>query len=319
MQIHKRDWTMFMPKPGLTHPAALAVLYSLASAHRTGVVIEEYSLGILWGGVLILCTAWSIHYLCPATYSLVSLLVPLYMGMCSVIYQTTPTALEYLLFFPTIVVLIGGPMSICLHRYFSHRAFETSRGMQFVIGLAACLAFQGDPLWWAAMHMRHHKHCDQSEDPHSVSHLGFYHAFLGWMTNPYNYTMPALDLSSLEPSLRTPEMMLLRGIHMFPPIIAFVIVQYMFGYSRALFTCLLPMVMCRLITLLFNVEYHPAGALADKCHAISNSRFLAQLVGESQHNDHHSHPRRAHRPDWDIPYATVLRPLRALGLIWDLK
>jgi fatty-acid desaturase len=52
-------------------------------------------------------------------------------------------------FVPIALLYIGIPMSVCLHRYFSHKAFETSRPVQFVLGVIACLAYQGGPLWWA--------------------------------------------------------------------------------------------------------------------------------------------------------------------------
>ena len=50
------------------------------------------------------------------------------------------------------------------HRYFSHRAFKTSRVVQF---LGACLgnsAVQRGPLWWAAHHRKHHMHSDSDLD-----------------------------------------------------------------------------------------------------------------------------------------------------------
>ncbi|MEO8161930.1 MAG: acyl-CoA desaturase, partial [Arenimonas sp.] len=40
------------------------------------------------------------------------------------------------------------------HRYFSHRAFRTSRALQFAFGLLGAASVQRGPLWWAA----HHRH-----------------------------------------------------------------------------------------------------------------------------------------------------------------
>src|SRR5262245_27487349 len=36
------------------------------------------------------------------------------------------------------------------HRYFSHRAFKTSRAGQFVFALLGASAVQRGPIWWAA-------------------------------------------------------------------------------------------------------------------------------------------------------------------------
>ena len=46
------------------------------------------------------------------------------------------------------------------HRYFSHRAFKTSRAFQFLLALGAQTAAQKGVLWWASHHRWHHKHSD---------------------------------------------------------------------------------------------------------------------------------------------------------------
>ena len=46
------------------------------------------------------------------------------------------------------------------HRYFSHRAYSTSRLFQFVLALLAQSTTQKSVLWWAAKHRHHHLHSD---------------------------------------------------------------------------------------------------------------------------------------------------------------
>ena len=46
------------------------------------------------------------------------------------------------------------------HRYFSHKAFRTSRAMQFVFALLGASAVQRGPLWWASQHRHHHVYAD---------------------------------------------------------------------------------------------------------------------------------------------------------------
>ena len=53
------------------------------------------------------------------------------------------------------------------HRYFSHRAFQTSRPLQFLFALLGATAVQRGPLWWAAHHRAHHQHSDSKGDTHS--------------------------------------------------------------------------------------------------------------------------------------------------------
>src|SRR5690348_8661970 len=44
------------------------------------------------------------------------------------------------------------------HRYFSHRAFKTSRAGQFALAWLAQSSAQRGVLWWAAKHREHHRH-----------------------------------------------------------------------------------------------------------------------------------------------------------------
>src|SRR5258708_1877470 len=53
------------------------------------------------------------------------------------------------------------------HRYFSHRAFSTSRAFQFMLALLSQSSAQKSVLWWAAKHRHHHLHSDTERDVHS--------------------------------------------------------------------------------------------------------------------------------------------------------
>src|SRR6202041_1433401 len=41
------------------------------------------------------------------------------------------------------------------HRYFSHRAYSTSRAFQFVLAFLSQTTAQNSVLWWASQHRRH--------------------------------------------------------------------------------------------------------------------------------------------------------------------
>ena len=209
-------------------------------------------------------------------------------------------------------------MSVCLHRYFSHKAFETSRPVQFVLGVIACLAYQGGPLWWAAMHIEHHQNCDKPADPHSAKQRGFLYAFVGWMTNPKNYENMDTQMRLLDESLLVPEMFLIEKLNAAPPLVLCCIANYYFGYTTMCWCFLGPMLSCRMITLLFNIEFHPLNN-QKRCNAVDNSRLLAVVVGESRHEDHHRRPRRARRLDLDLPWWLTLSWMQASGVIWACK
>jgi stearoyl-CoA desaturase (Delta-9 desaturase) len=52
------------------------------------------------------------------------------------------------------------------HRYFSHRAYSTSRVFQFILAFLAQSTAQKSVLWWAAKHRHHHLHSDTEHDVH---------------------------------------------------------------------------------------------------------------------------------------------------------
>ena len=75
------------------------------------------------------------------------------------------------------------------HRYFSHRAFKTSRVFQFVIAFIATTSSQKGVLWWAAHHRHHHRYSDQELDLHSPTLFGFFWSHVGWIiSDKYNDT-----------------------------------------------------------------------------------------------------------------------------------
>ena len=67
------------------------------------------------------------------------------------------------------------------HRYFSHRAYSTSRIFQFVLAFLAQSSAQKSVLWWAAKHRHHHLHSDTEQDVHSPRHKGFMYSHVGWI------------------------------------------------------------------------------------------------------------------------------------------
>jgi stearoyl-CoA desaturase (delta-9 desaturase) len=67
------------------------------------------------------------------------------------------------------------------HRYFSHRAFKTSRAFQFLGAVLGALALQKGPLWWAGHHREHHRLSDREGDVHSPHPDGFLWSHMGWL------------------------------------------------------------------------------------------------------------------------------------------
>lgn len=57
-------------------------------------------------------------------------------------------------------------ITVGVHRYFSHKAFETTRFWQWTMALTSMFALNGPPCIWAEAHKRHHGKADTPEDPY---------------------------------------------------------------------------------------------------------------------------------------------------------
>src|SRR5690349_4911871 len=90
----------------------------------------------------------------------------------------------------TMYLLTALGITVGYHRLFTHKSFETNRGLQFILAVLGSMAVQGPVLKWVALHRRHHQHSDDPDDPHSPHNKGrglrgffsgLWHAHLGWI------------------------------------------------------------------------------------------------------------------------------------------
>ena len=74
--------------------------------------------------------------------------------------------------------------------------------------------------------------------------------------------------------------------------------------------------------LVFNVMFHMDCDSKRTCHAVERLsgymfpiRLVVDSVGETNHADHHKHPTKLKRSDYDMLYIFIALPLRWLGII----
>jgi stearoyl-CoA desaturase (Delta-9 desaturase) len=102
------------------------------------------------------------------------------------------------------------------HRYFSHRAYRTSRVFQFILAFLSQSSAQKSVLWWAAKHRHHHMYSDTQTDIHSPRHKGFIYSHLGWIFARRN---DATDLVKIADLARYPELIWLHKHEQVPPFV----------------------------------------------------------------------------------------------------
>ena len=220
------------------------------------------------------------------------------------------------------------------HRYFSHKAFGTSRVAQFLFAVAGNTSVQRGPLWWAAHHRHHHATSDREGDPHSPHRHSLYWSHMGWITARENFPTRTRLIPDL---MRFPE---LRFLDRFDTLVPLLLAASLFALGAALERRLPglgtsgPQMLVWGFFISTTALFHVTSLVNSGAHLVGRRRFatrddsrnsflIAVLTGgEGWHNNHHHYPASARQGFywWEFdPTYYALRAMAALGLIWDLK
>ena len=244
-------------------------------------------------------------------------------------WSWSAVALAALLYFVRMFAITG-----FYHRYFSHRSFHTSRGMQFIFAVIGNTSVQRGALWWASVHRHHHKHSDQEQDAHSPRISGFWWSHIGWMTSSKNFPT---NYDSIRDLAKFPELVFLNRFDLIVPAI-FGASLYVFGallehFAPGLKTTggqmfvwgfFISTVVLLHGTLCINSMAHVLGGRRFQTQDDSRNNLLLALItlGEGWHNNHHRYMSSARQGFywWEIDITFyLLKLLSALGLVWDLR
>lgn len=66
----------------------------------------------------------------------------------------------------------GVGISVCYHRYFAHKSFQTYKVIEYILLFIATLSSVGSAITWVGIHREHHAHSDTEQDPHSPKYNG---------------------------------------------------------------------------------------------------------------------------------------------------
>ncbi|MCZ6463491.1 MAG: acyl-CoA desaturase [Proteobacteria bacterium] len=244
---------------------------------------------------------WGIHAACLLT--LVTGVSALDLGLC--------VGLFWLRMFG----ITGG-----YHRYFAHRAFQTSRAFQFVLAVLGTMAVQKGPLWWASTHRVHHRNSDQPGDVHSPRD-GFWHSHSAWI---FDGRWDDTDLDGIRDFAKFPELVWLNQWHVVGPLLLAVLCFAIGGFSGLIWGFAVSTTLLWHSTYTINSLAHRWGSKRYETGDDSrNNLFLALLTfGEGWHNNHHHYMASARNGffwwEIDITYY-LLRGLEKLGLVWELR
>jgi stearoyl-CoA desaturase (delta-9 desaturase) len=207
------------------------------------------------------------------------------------------------------------------HRYFSHRAYATSRAFQFLLAVLSQTTAQKSVLWWAAKHRHHHLHSDTECDVHSPRHKGFIYSHLGWI---FVRRHDPTDLVKVADLARYPELMWLHRFELVPAVALGVLCFLIGGWSMLVVGFFWSTVAVYHATFCINSLAHVRGSKRYVTGDESRNNWLLAFftMGEGWHNNHHACQRSVRQGFrwWEIdPTFYLLKVCSWLGLVWDLK
>jgi len=221
------------------------------------------------------------------------------------------------------LVLFGTRMFVITagyHRYFAHRAYKTSRLVQFLIGLFGTTCLQKGPLWWAATHRTHHRESDHPSDPHSPRQHGFWTSHIGWIMSRRH---TATNLNLVRDLAKYPELRWLASFHWVAPLALAIGCYLLAGWSGLVVGFGCSTVVFWHATFTINSLAHVYGSRPYATGDDSRNNWLLAIItfGEGWHNNHH-HLQRSVKQGFhwwqiDVSYY-LLCAFERLGIIWRL-
>jgi stearoyl-CoA desaturase (delta-9 desaturase) len=209
------------------------------------------------------------------------------------------------------------------HRYFSHRAFKTSRAFQFLLALGAQSSAQKGVLWWASHHRHHHKYSDTPKDIHSVRRSGFWHSHIGWILgSEWNDTNHEV-ISDLT-KFRELRFLNHRAVNLLPAVALAAACWWLGGATGLVWGFLVSTVMLWHGSFSINSLSHMFGKRRYETTDDSRNNWALAILttGEGWHNNHHHYQSSANQGFrwWEIDVTFyVLRALELFGFVWDLR
>jgi stearoyl-CoA desaturase (delta-9 desaturase) len=232
-----------------------------------------------------------------------------------------------------VVTAIG--VTVGYHRLLTHRAFATSKPLEYGFAAAGSLALQGPVIAWVADHRKHHAHADQEGDPHSphTTHgsglggvlRGLYHAHVGWLWSEWGRA----DWRRFAPELREDRIMVAMTRYYVVFLVLTLALPALAGYliGGTLLAAATGLLWGGLVRVFF--VHHITWSINSICHFMGTRRFdtddhstnvfwlALPSLGESWHHNHHAFPRSAVHGlrRWELdPSAAVIWTLEKLGL-----
>lgn len=182
-----------------------------------------------------------------------------------------------------IICIVG--VSSGLHRYLSHRSFQTNKIWEAIMLFSSIPATIGSPIGWVGTHRKHHQFSDSLQDPHSPLQLGIIKSQL------HQWQSFNIDSNQIKDIMKNKLVVFIHKNY-FSILLAYIIVVYTIDPILGIFVYSIPAVFAFHGTGLVNSVCHRYGYRNFETKDQSTNNWLVNLYspGEGWHNNHHRYP-----------------------------
>ncbi len=229
------------------------------------------------------------------------------------------------------------------HRLLTHRGFKVPKWIEYTLTIFGCLALQGGPIYWVAVHRLHHQFTDKPGDPHSPRDGKLWAQWL-WMLMPNPNVDDIPDIKErYAPDLMKDKVHLLIHQYWWVPSLILGATFFLSGLLGGLFVysvtlqeslywafgmiiwgSVVHVCIGWQFTWMVNSVTHFWGYRRFETDDDSTNCWWVAVFtfGEGWHNNHHNFPRSVrHGLAWyefDVNYYIILM-LNKCDLAWDLQ
>lgn len=211
-------------------------------------------------------------------------------------------------------------VTIGFHRMLAHRSFRPHPLVKFVLLVLGSMSFQGPPLRWAAIHIKHHAQADREGDPHSPI-KGLLHAHVTWLLG--DGLLQADPRTYCRHLLRDRLVVFVDRTVLFWMAMGLVVPFLLGGWTGLLWGGLVRIFLTHHVMWSVNSICHTFGKRPFETNDQSRNEWVVGLLclGEGWHNNHHAFPRSAfHGLHWwqfDLS-GVVIWMLERCGLVQEV-
>ncbi|MFZ4569143.1 MAG: acyl-CoA desaturase [Bacteroidota bacterium] len=220
----------------------------------------------------------------------------------------------------SMVILTELGITMGFHRMLVHQSFIAHPIVKFILLMLGSMALQGPASNWASVHLKHHAHTDEDDDPHSPTVKGWLHSHCGWIfTMKHDEHISARQ--TFGKKFQQDKMVQFFDATFFVWSMIGLFIPFLIGgLNGLLWGGFVRLFLALNFTWSVNSFCHIIGGRMFNTADKSKNNFIVGILamGEGWHNNHHAFPRSAfHGMAWwqiDIS-GYIIRLLEILHLV----